>query len=76
MLSTIIISTIRVYQKFISPLTGNSCRFYPTCSDYAKEAITTHGLIFGSMLTSKRLIKCGPWHSGGIDTVPDKGNSF
>ncbi|ATY86319.1 membrane protein insertion efficiency factor YidD [Kyrpidia spormannii] len=65
---------LRGYQRLISPLTPPSCRFYPTCSEYAVQAITIHGLGKGSFLAAKRLLKCGPWHPGGYDPVPPKEN--
>ncbi|MCL6576890.1 membrane protein insertion efficiency factor YidD [Kyrpidia sp.] len=65
---------LRGYQRLISPLTPPSCRFYPTCSEYAVQAITIHGLGKGSLLAAKRLLKCGPWHPGGYDPVPPKEN--
>jgi uncharacterized protein len=58
---------IRIYQLCISPFVGCSCRFYPSCSEYAAEAIKKHGLVKGSWLAVKRIGKCGPWHPGGID---------
>jgi putative membrane protein insertion efficiency factor len=64
------IAVIKFYQYFISPLLGNRCRFYPSCSQYAIEAITLHGAIKGSYLTLKRLLKCHPFHEGGVDPVP------
>jgi putative membrane protein insertion efficiency factor len=66
------ISCIRGYRYLISPWVGNQCRFYPSCSHYAEEAINTHGFIKGGYLTGRRLLKCHPWHSGGIDLVPPK----
>lgn len=68
----LLIALIRFYQLAISPLLGNSCRFYPSCSQYAKEALQTHGACKGFFLTCKRLLKCGPWHRGGVDLVPEK----
>lgn len=65
---------IRGYQKWISPLLGPHCRFNPTCSSYAIEAITYHGLIKGSWLSLKRILKCHPLHSGGDDPVPGTKN--
>ena len=61
---------IRTYQLCISPLLGPRCRFYPSCSAYALEAIETHGLLRGSVLAVKRLSKCHQWHPGGVDLVP------
>jgi putative membrane protein insertion efficiency factor len=61
---------IRAYQWGVSPFLGQSCRFYPTCSNYAVEAIGAHGALKGGMLAAKRLCKCHPWHPGGVDLVP------
>ncbi|KGA95912.1 membrane protein [Alkalihalobacillus alcalophilus ATCC 27647 = CGMCC 1.3604] len=63
---------IRGYQKFISPLTPATCRFYPTCSQYGFEAIQRFGAIKGGWLTIKRISKCHPFHKGGIDLVPEQ----
>ncbi|MGZ5044987.1 MAG: membrane protein insertion efficiency factor YidD, partial [Methylobacter sp.] len=63
---------LRFYKYFISPLLGNRCRFYPSCSSYSLEALQLHGAIIGSYLTLKRLLKCHPFHEGGIDPVPEK----
>ncbi len=61
---------IRFYQIVISPLLPKSCRFVPTCSAYAIEAITTHGIVRGSWLTLRRLCRCHPWGGSGYDPVP------
>jgi putative membrane protein insertion efficiency factor len=61
---------VRGYQVAISPMFGPSCRFYPTCSNYAMEAIREHGALKGAMLAAVRLAKCHPWHPGGFDPVP------
>ncbi|MBT4520593.1 MAG: membrane protein insertion efficiency factor YidD [Halieaceae bacterium] len=61
---------IRCYQACLSPFLGNHCRFYPSCSSYAQQAIASHGFIAGSYLGLKRLSKCHPWHEGGHDPVP------
>jgi uncharacterized protein len=61
---------IRGYQLAISPLLGPRCRFYPSCSHYAMEAIETHGALRGSWLTVKRISRCHPFHEGGFDPVP------
>lgn len=63
-------SFIRAYQLFISPLLGPRCRFTPTCSHYAIEAINSHGVIKGCWLACKRLLKCHPLNHGGYDPVP------
>ena len=62
---------IKVYQNLISPHTAQSCRFQPTCSNYALQALKKHGLFKGSFLSFKRIIKCHPWSKGGIDSVPE-----
>lgn len=61
---------IRGYQLAISPLLGVSCRFHPTCSEYAREAIMQYGVARGVWLAGRRLLRCHPWHPGGIDEVP------
>lgn len=61
---------IKTYQWVLSPLLGPRCRFYPSCSNYAIEAIDRHGLISGGLLSAKRICKCHPGHPGGIDEVP------
>lgn len=71
-MKTILISIIKFYRNYISPMTPPTCRFYPTCSQYGMEAIDTHGAIKGSYLTIKRILKCHPFHPGGIDPVPPK----
>jgi putative membrane protein insertion efficiency factor len=68
----VLIAIIKFYKYFISPLLGNRCRFYPSCSSYSLEALQLHGAIIGSYLTLKRLLKCHPFHEGGIDPVPEK----
>lgn len=66
----LLLGAIRFYQVVLSPWAGSQCRFYPTCSQYAHQAIARHGSLAGSWLTLKRLCKCHPWHSGGSDPVP------
>jgi hypothetical protein len=61
---------IRGYRYLISPLLGNHCRFYPTCSHYALDAIEHHGALKGTWLAGARLLRCHPWHPGGYDPVP------
>ena len=63
---------LRGYRFALSPLLGNNCRFYPSCSHYAETAILEYGFFHGSWLTIKRLSKCHPWHPGGIDLVPER----
>ncbi|RPF55883.1 membrane protein insertion efficiency factor YidD [Aquisalibacillus elongatus] len=66
---------IKGYQKFISPLKGPSCRFYPTCSAYGLEAFQRFGFFKGFYLIVKRILKCHPFHPGGVDPVPEKKQS-
>ncbi|MFH2091619.1 MAG: membrane protein insertion efficiency factor YidD [Pseudomonadota bacterium] len=61
---------IKFYQYFISPLTGPNCRFYPTCSVYALEAVEKYGPVKGTVLAVKRILRCHPFHAGGFDPVP------
>ena len=69
----ILVSLIKLYQYLLSPWVGNHCRFYPTCSSYAREAIETHGSFKGTWLAVRRILRCGPWHPGGTDPVPPRG---
>ncbi|NLO19399.1 MAG: membrane protein insertion efficiency factor YidD [Ignavibacteria bacterium] len=71
-LKQILLLLIKAYKLVISPLFLNSCRFYPSCSDYAYESIQRHGCIKGLFLTVKRISKCHPFHKGGYDPVPIK----
>jgi len=66
----LLIGLLRAYQYAVSPLLGRSCRFFPTCSDYAIEAIGRYGAIKGSYLAVRRVLRCHPWHPGGYDPVP------
>ncbi|MBF9352793.1 membrane protein insertion efficiency factor YidD [Mycobacteroides chelonae] len=67
-----VIFLIRLYQTWVSPMRLPSCRFMPTCSQYAVEALTVHGLVRGGWLATIRLLKCGPWHHGGWDPIPER----
>ncbi|MEK6591780.1 MAG: membrane protein insertion efficiency factor YidD [Pseudomonadota bacterium] len=66
----LLLALIKGYKLLLSPFFGTQCRFYPTCSSYALEAIETHGALRGSWLALIRILKCHPWHAGGVDPVP------
>ncbi|MEJ2168820.1 MAG: membrane protein insertion efficiency factor YidD [Desulfobacterales bacterium] len=66
----VLLSLIKVYQFTLSPLLGPACRFYPSCSEYAFQAILRHGPLNGSLLAVKRILRCHPFHPGGVDHVP------
>jgi putative membrane protein insertion efficiency factor len=66
----LLLAGIAAYRWIVSPLLGPRCRFYPTCSAYAAEAIERHGSVRGTWLALKRIAKCHPWHPGGFDPVP------
>jgi putative membrane protein insertion efficiency factor len=70
LMQTALIALLRFYKLAVSPLLGNRCRFYPSCSDYAREAIQYHGAAHGTYLAAKRLCRCHPFSAGGIDLVP------
>ena len=69
-MSRLLVLLIRGYQLLLSPLLGPRCRFYPSCSAYAIEALTGHGVVRGSFLAVRRLLRCHPWNPGGVDPVP------
>ncbi|MDA7742421.1 membrane protein insertion efficiency factor YidD [Francisellaceae bacterium] len=69
---SLLVFILKIYQYTISPLIGPRCRFYPTCSQYAIEAIKQRGVVVGLWLMIKRLIKCHPYHEGGYDPIPSK----
>ncbi|NCT91469.1 membrane protein insertion efficiency factor YidD [Cellulomonas sp. APG4] len=66
----LLVALIRVYQTLVSPMTGPSCRYYPSCSQYALVAVQRHGALRGSWLAGRRLLRCHPWSPGGVDDVP------
>jgi putative membrane protein insertion efficiency factor len=68
----LLLLAIRLYQLCLSPFVGGQCRFYPSCSAYAAEAVDTHGALRGSWLALYRLLRCHPWHAGGVDLVPKR----
>jgi hypothetical protein len=67
-----LVRLLRGYQVYVSPALPPTCRFYPSCSSYAIEALQVHGVLGGSWLTLRRLLRCAPWHPGGIDPVPPR----
>lgn len=69
-LGRVLLGVIAFYRRAISPLLGPHCRFAPSCSEYAAEAIRTHGAVRGGWLAVKRVARCHPWSAGGVDRVP------
>ena len=69
-MKTLLVWLLRGYQLLLSPLLGQKCRFYPTCSNYAIEALRVHGAARGSLLAARRVCRCHPWNPGGVDFVP------
>ncbi len=66
----LLVLLLRGYQILLSPMLGQRCRFYPSCSNYAIEALQVHGAARGSVLAARRVCRCHPWHEGGVDLVP------
>lgn len=73
MISWVLLTLIAGYRRFVSPLLGPRCRFYPSCSEYTAIAIARHGALRGSWLGLRRISRCHPWNPGGVDPVPPKG---
>ena len=73
MITRFLIKLLRGYKRYISPHLGHHCRFVPTCSEYAMQALATHGLVKGLLLTTWRLLRCQPFAKFGYDPVPPKG---
>lgn len=69
-MNKLLVWLLRAYQLAVSPMLGQNCRFYPTCSNYAIEAVRTHGSARGSWLALRRICKCHPFNDGGVDPVP------
>ncbi len=69
-MKTLLLMLLRAYQYALRPLLGSSCRFYPSCSDFAREAISRHGAVRGTWLAARRVLRCHPYHPGGYDPVP------
>ncbi|MBK1650834.1 membrane protein insertion efficiency factor YidD [Halorhodospira halochloris] len=76
LMQKLLIVLIRSYQYVVSPLLGPRCRFLPTCSEYTLEAVSRYGVLLGLYLGVKRLLKCHPWHPGGLDPVPQRHKSL
>jgi putative membrane protein insertion efficiency factor len=74
-MSAILQTLVRGYRYFLSPLLAPACRFHPSCSVYAEEALQRHGALRGSWLSARRICRCGPWHPGGVDPVPGAGTA-
>jgi len=70
MIAKLLRSALGGYRWFVSPVLPASCRFYPSCSEYAEQALARHGAWRGSWLAARRLCRCAPWHPGGYDPVP------
>jgi hypothetical protein len=66
------VAPIRIYQKVVSPLFGARCKYYPSCSEYAAQAITKFGILRGLVLAGWRVLRCNPWSHGGVDPVEDQ----
>jgi putative membrane protein insertion efficiency factor len=71
-LRSAVVAPIRIYQRLFSPLLGARCRYYPSCSEYAAQAITRFGILRGLILAGWRLLRCNPWSHGGFDYVEDQ----
>jgi putative membrane protein insertion efficiency factor len=69
-MKTLLVWLLRGYKLLLSPLLGQNCRFYPSCSSYAIEALQIHGAARGSWLAARRVCRCHPWNEGGVDPVP------
>lgn len=72
--SKLAILCLKLYKYTVSPLLGPRCRFYPSCSDYAQQAVGHYGVLKGGWLALRRLVRCGPWTDGGFDPVPTENN--
>ena len=70
MITALLRTAVRGYQWFVRPVLPSACRFYPSCSEYADEALARHGMRRGAWLAVMRVCRCGPWHPGGCDPVP------
>jgi len=73
-MSALLRALVRAYRYFLAPLLPPACRFHPSCSAYAEEALQQHGALRGGWLAATRMCRCGPWHPGGVDPVPPSRN--
>ncbi|WP_205696223.1 membrane protein insertion efficiency factor YidD [Conexibacter sp. SYSU D00693] len=71
-LRAVAVAPIRLYQRALSPLLGNRCRYYPSCSEYAVQAIERYGILRGLVLAAWRVLRCNPWSHGGVDHLDDQ----
>ncbi len=71
MIRALLLLLVKLYRRLVSPLLPRSCRFYPSCSTYALTALPRHGALRGTYLTARRLLRCHPFHPGGLDPVPE-----
>ena len=69
-MARVLLALVAAYRYLLSPMLGRSCRFFPSCSEYAMEALARHGALRGTWLTVRRVARCHPWHPGGYDPVP------
>jgi hypothetical protein len=69
-MARVLLALVATYRYLLSPMLGRSCRFFPSCSEYAMEALERHGALRGTWLTVRRVARCHPWHPGGYDPVP------
>ena len=67
----LIVAILRLYKVLLSPLLPSACRYYPSCSEYMRQAVEKHGVARGLWMGAKRLLRCHPFHAGGLDPVPD-----
>jgi putative membrane protein insertion efficiency factor len=72
---SLFVGILRAYKRLVSPFMPPACRFHPTCSEYAAQAIEVHGALKGGALAAIRLLRCNPWSAGGIDPVPTRTHS-
>ncbi len=74
-MKTLLLGLLRFYRLAVSPSLGQHCRYYPSCSAYAAEAVSVHGALRGFLLAVVRLLRCNPWSRGGVDLVPSRGTA-